>query len=104
MRITTNVNHAGAGTIILAHVLALCSLSSKVAAASPTVLNFDDLPAGYALTTDGYAGLTWEVGSAGVDGLLGRWVIPNSTTFEHPYSVPRNASNAAGSPSMGIGF
>jgi MYXO-CTERM domain-containing protein len=64
------------------------------------VLNFDDLPSGYLLTLQGYAGLNWEEGILGDEGSRGLWYAGG----RYPSSPPRNVVNTGGSTLMGIGF
>ena len=75
----------------------------SVAGAAPVVVDFDDLPYAYPLTGSGYAGLTWEAGNLGYQGLQGAWLTA-SDLQDYPHSEPHNAINGWGSTLIGIGF
>jgi hypothetical protein len=82
-------------------VFALCVMPRQAPA---TVLDFDDLPLGYNLTINGYAGLTWEPGSPDSEGKRSSWVTSSNGTFGYPFSQPRNVFNSGGSASTAIGI
>jgi hypothetical protein len=71
--------------------------------AAAVVVSFDDLTSGLDLTGSGYAGLTWEVGNAGLGGHVGYWVAASSQST-HPHSAPLVVTNAWGCTEIGIGF
>jgi len=100
----TNSKRRYAPGLAVPATILLSFATQIIASAAPITLNFDELAAGYNLTNNGYAGLNWEIGNPGIDGILGNWVTPISPTANHPSSMPRNSINGAGSTLMGVGF
>jgi hypothetical protein len=77
-------------------------LASGVCRASAVVVSFDDLTVDQDLTNSSFAGLIWEVGTAGYYGQNGFWYASSRT--DHPNSLPYSAINAGGCTQIGISF
>jgi len=83
----------------------MLSIGSFNAKATSVVVDFDDLVGPLTLTDSGYAGLTWETGNAGRDGLYpGEWIIDYAGSSDWLNSPPNNVVNGFGATLMGIGF
>jgi hypothetical protein len=89
-------------TLVLGYLPSI--LSADVAPA--TILNFDDLPVGYNLTTNGYAGLTWEQSNLSSEGTRSSWITSSNSTYGYPRSQPCDVINGGGLDAnlIGIGF
>jgi len=92
----------------LAHtamIVMLALMPRTALATSPTVLNFDDLPGWYNLTSGGYAGLTWEHGNVAADsGNTGYWLTSDPAANGRAYSQPRTVIDGWACTQIGIGF
>jgi hypothetical protein len=89
-------------TAQVSFLTAFAVLVSSTRFAWPVVLDFDDLPESHSLLDTNYAGLTWEMGNAGVGG-VGYWTT-TSAFSNYPHSPPRNIINAYGCTEIGITF